>query len=32
VLVDVPAGVIDSTNLESLGWKVYPEEGLVVGD
>jgi acyl-coenzyme A thioesterase PaaI-like protein len=30
VLVDVPAGVISTENLEALGWKVYPEEGVEV--
>jgi acyl-CoA thioesterase FadM len=25
LLVDVPVEVIESTDLESLGWKVYPE-------
>ncbi len=26
LLVDVPEDVVDSTDLESLGWRVYPEE------
>ena len=26
VLVDVPKGTLDLADLESLGWKVYPEE------
>jgi hypothetical protein len=30
VLVDVPAGVISSENLEALGWKVYPDESVEV--
>ena len=25
ILVDVPQGIIDSVNLEELGWKVYPD-------
>ena len=25
ILVDVPQGLIDSVNLEQLGWKVYPD-------
>ena len=28
LLVDVPQSVVDSTDLESLGWKVYPEQEL----
>jgi acyl-coenzyme A thioesterase PaaI-like protein len=32
VLVDVPPSVIDTTNLEALGWKVYPEEEVGIGD
>jgi acyl-coenzyme A thioesterase PaaI-like protein len=27
LLVDVPAGVVDSVNLEELGWKVYEDPG-----
>ena len=26
LMVDVPAGVVDQTDLESLGWKVYEED------
>lgn len=29
VLVDVPEGVIDTVNLEALGWRVYPDEEIV---
>jgi len=26
LLVNLPDGVLDSTNLEELGWKIYPDE------
>jgi len=29
LLVDVPAGIVSSVDLEDLGWRVYPEEELV---
>jgi acyl-coenzyme A thioesterase PaaI-like protein len=28
LLIDVPDGVVDSVDLEALGWKVYPEESI----
>jgi len=30
LLVDVPQGVVDSTDLDDLGWKVYSDEELSI--
>jgi acyl-coenzyme A thioesterase PaaI-like protein len=31
ILINVPESVVDQVDLESLGWKVYPEEATVTG-
>lgn len=32
LLIDLPEGAIENVDLESLGWKIYPEDSSIVSD